>query len=419
MRYPLLSFFIGILCITVGNLTAAGQQPFTLSGHIDGLKVGDTLHLQRTIIYPQWTQEDAFDILIQQPDKFHYEGVQAHDQQYLMSYHPKEGTAQPCDRPGQTFIVTQEDHIHMEGTSDHIYYCRLSGGLYDDPLLAKALYIEDSLGMIRGSYFRLIAEARQQQDTAAIRKYQDLLSAFDMNPQNQALKDQFYKSYVQAHPEGTLHILLKIYQFAVMLPLEKLKTYYESYSPSLQSSYYGQVFAQQIADRERLSEGQPAPDFTVTATDGRTINLKDYRGRYLLLYHWGLCPGTIAMDSSVCALYHQFKAQGFEVLGLTESIATIRQVYEQLPADQPTSLPGTDDIRPVLANMLQHPWTEVELNTQHPDNQSIVDTYKITAWPFFILIDPNGIIQARGIQSAFRAIQNKLKRDFKNEKKVL
>ncbi len=416
MKHLILLFFISILCMTVGNLTAADQQPFTLSGHIDGLKVGDTLRFQRTIIYPQWTQEDAFDILIQQPDKFHYEGVQDHDQQYLMSYHPQEGTAQPCDRPGQTFIVTQGDHIHMEGTSDHIYYCKLSGRLYDDPLLAKALHIEDSLGMIRGSYFRLVAEAQQKQDTAAIRKYQDLLSAFDMNPQNQALKDQFYKSYVQAHPEGTIHILLKIYQFATMLPLEKLKNYYESYSPSLQSSYYGQVFAQQIADRERLSEGQPAPDFTVTATDGRTVSLKDYQGRYVLLYHWGLCPGSIAIDSSVCALYHQFKAQGFEVLGLTESIATIRQVYEQLPDDRPTPFPGTDDIRPVLANMLQHPWTEVELNTPHTNNQSIIEIYKITVWPFFILIDPNGIIQARGTQSAFRTIPEKLNGNSQSHK---
>ena len=412
MARSLLSLLTGLLCMIAGNFTAAAQQAFTLSGDIDGLQIGDTLRFQRTIMYPKWQYEEAFEILIQQANKFHYEGVQAHDQQYLMSYHPKEGAALPCDRPGQTFIVTEGDQIHLEGSSDNIYYCKLTGGLYDDPLLAKALHIEDSLGMIRGSYFRLSAEARQKQDSAAIRKYQDLLSAFDMNAQNQALKDQYYQSYVQAHPEGTLHILLKIYQFAVMLPLEKLKTYYESYSPSLQSSYYGQVFAQQIADRERLSEGQPAPDFTVTATDGRTLSLKDYRGRYILLYHWGLCPGSIAMDSSVCALYHQFKAQGFEVVGLTESIATIRHVYEQLPADQPTSLPGTDDIRPVLADMLQHPWTEVELNTQYPDNQSITETYQITARPFFILITPEGTIAARGLQSAFNKAKKILETTF-------
>lgn len=412
MARSFLSLITGLLFITAGSFTAAGQQPFTLSGNIDGLQIGDTLRFQRTIIYPKWQCEEAFDILIQQANEFYYEGVQAHDQQYLMFYHPKEGTAQLCDRVGQTFIVTQGDHIHMEGTRDNLYYCRLTGGLYDDPLLATALHIEDSLGLIRGSYFRLKAEAQQKQDTAAIHKYQKLLSAFDMNAQNRALKDRYYQSYVQAHPEGTIHILLKICQFAVMLPLEKLKTYYESYSPALQSSYYGQVFAQQIADRERLSEGQPAPDFTVTATDGRTVSLKDYRGRYVLLYHWGLCPGSIAIDSSVYAMYNRFKTQGFEVLGLTESISTIRQVYEQLPTDRPTPLPGTDDIRPVLAAMLQHPWTDVELGDPHPENCSISDTYQITAWPFFILITPDGHIAARGLQSAFQKAQKILESAF-------
>lgn len=230
MKPLLLTLLLGLL---VSTLHTSAQSSFRLSGHIEGLQIGDTLRFQRTILYPQWSLEDAFDILIQQPDKFHYEGVQAHEQQYIMSYHPKEGLPPQCDCIGQTFIVSQGDHVHMEGTRDQIYYCTLTGGLYNDPLLTKALHIEDSLSMIRGNYFRLIAEAQRTQDTAAIRKYQGLLSAFDMNAQNQVLKDQFYKSYVQAHPEGPLHILLKIYQFATVLPLEKLKTYYESYSPSL------------------------------------------------------------------------------------------------------------------------------------------------------------------------------------------
>ena len=66
MTRSFLSLFTGLLFITAGSLTAAGQQTFTLSGHIDGLQIGDTLRFQRTIIYPKWQCEEAFDILIQQ-----------------------------------------------------------------------------------------------------------------------------------------------------------------------------------------------------------------------------------------------------------------------------------------------------------------------------------------------------------------
>jgi thioredoxin-dependent peroxiredoxin len=35
-----------------------------------------------------------------------------------------------------------------------------------------------------------------------------------------------------------------------------------------------------------LKEGDKAPDFKVTADEGQTISLKDYRGKNLILYFY-------------------------------------------------------------------------------------------------------------------------------------
>jgi peroxiredoxin Q/BCP len=35
-----------------------------------------------------------------------------------------------------------------------------------------------------------------------------------------------------------------------------------------------------------LKEGDKAPEFSVTADNGKTISLKDYRGRNLVLYFY-------------------------------------------------------------------------------------------------------------------------------------
>ncbi|GAB6933815.1 hypothetical protein JCM14719A_21690 [Calditerricola satsumensis] len=42
-----------------------------------------------------------------------------------------------------------------------------------------------------------------------------------------------------------------------------------------------------------LAVGQPAPDFTLPATGGRTVSLSDYRGRNVVLYFYpkDLTPG--------------------------------------------------------------------------------------------------------------------------------
>ena len=44
-----------------------------------------------------------------------------------MSYYPKEGVTLSCDCPGKSFIVTQGDHIQMEGPSNNVY-CKLTSG---------------------------------------------------------------------------------------------------------------------------------------------------------------------------------------------------------------------------------------------------------------------------------------------------
>ena len=49
---------------------------------------------------------------------------------------------------------------------------------------------------------------------------------------------------------------------------------------------------------------------------------------------------------------------------------------------------------------------EVEVETDHPDNKSLMESFFFTGWPFFILIGPDGTIQARGFFDAFEAAQS-------------
>ena len=408
--------FLTLITAAVLGTPAIGQQHFTLSGRIDGLQPGDTLRFER-VIHPRWELEPAFDIIVKKAGTFRYRGTQEHDQHYVFTYHPKTGEARRCDRQGMQLILTDGDRLQLHGTANQIYYSTLTGGLYDDPLLAESLRLDDSLGMIRGNYAYEAHAAFARKDTAAGRKYEQLFNNFSYtNTSDPGFKRsaEADKAYAEAHPDGTLYLLLDKLPEITYEPLDQSRATYESYSPELKESYYGRLFDQLLRRMEQLANGQPAPDFTVISTTGQKLTKADFRGRHLLIYHWGLCPGSLYIDPLVRELHDKYHAQGLDVLGVTESIATIRQVHDKLPTGKKVSMPGVDDMRTTLAGMLQHPWTEVEVETDHPDNKSLMESFFFTGWPFFILIGPDGTIQARGFFDAFEAAQAVLENQYGN-----
>ena len=410
------TLFITLLAAASCGVTcAAGTQEFTLTGKIDGLQAGDTLRFERVIL-PGWTYEPAFDIVASEPGTFSYKGTQEHDQYYLMSYFPKTGEAKQCDRRGKTLIVTDGDKIEMTGTADEIYYCALSGGIYDDPLLAEYLRLDDSVGQVRGSYMRLGMEAFQRKDTATGLEYERKFNLFYENNPGVERAGEARNAYKEANPQSSLYLLIDRISSLSYTPPEVAKAAYAAFSPELKASYYGQMYARQMANMERLAKGRPAPDFSLMTTEGKTAARDDYKDSYLLIYHWGMCPGSIYIDGQVRELYGKYKGKGLKILGLTESVATIRQVYEGLPEGKKTAGPGVDDIRPVLAGMLEHPWTEVELETGHSANKTIMEAYNFAGWPFFVLIGPDGSKQARGFTDAFFEAKSILDKELGGEK---
>lgn len=377
------------------------MQSFELCGRIDGLQVGDTLRFERVLL-PEWNYEPAFDVVIEERDLFRYRGEQEHDCWYLMTYHPKVGKAVESDRRGKSVIITAGDRITLTGAADEIYYCTLGGGIYDESALCELLSVEDSLGRVRSGYVINAHAAFERGDKAEGRKWEEQFNRFYAGNPGGARKRALEESYREAYPQGTLYLLVKRIPSIAYRPIAESRAFYDALSEELKTSYFGGVYADYLERMERLSVGRPAPDFSLVTTDGETIANADFAGAYLLFYHWGMCPGSIGIDAQVCDLYASYKDRGLRMVGLTESIDAIRDVYEGLPADEKIpSAGGVKDMRSVLAGMLAHGWPEVEVETGRPENGRILADYAIEGWPTFVLIAPDGTIAARGFAEAF------------------
>ena len=68
-----------------------------------------------------------------------------------------------------------------------------------------------------------------------------------------------------------------------------------------------------------LSIGDRAPDFALPDINGKTVRLSDLRGQVVLINLWATwCPPCLAEMPDLAAIYNQYKAQGFVILGVAD-----------------------------------------------------------------------------------------------------
>ncbi|GAB6936440.1 MAG: thioredoxin-dependent thiol peroxidase [Calditerricola sp.] len=76
---------------------------------------------------------------------------------------------------------------------------------------------------------------------------------------------------------------------------------------------------------DELTVGQPAPDFTLPATGGKTLSLSDFRGRNVVLYFYpkDMTPGCTREAADFSRLADAFAAADTVILGVsTDDVAS-------------------------------------------------------------------------------------------------
>ena len=82
---------------------------------------------------------------------------------------------------------------------------------------------------------------------------------------------------------------------------------------------------------ERLSPGDPAPEFTLTSDTGEQVSLNDLRGRKVIVYFYpaAMTPGCTKQACDFTESLDSLKSAGYEVLGISpdkpEKLATFRE----------------------------------------------------------------------------------------------
>ena len=78
-----------------------------------------------------------------------------------------------------------------------------------------------------------------------------------------------------------------------------------------------------------LEVGQKAPDFTLPNQNGEMVKLSDFLGKKVVLYFYSK-DNTSGCTKQACAFglaYHQFKALGVEVIGISKDSAASHEKF--------------------------------------------------------------------------------------------
>jgi peroxiredoxin Q/BCP len=79
-----------------------------------------------------------------------------------------------------------------------------------------------------------------------------------------------------------------------------------------------------------LKVGDKAPNFSAQDQDGNTISLADYKGKKLVVFFYpkASTPGCTAEACNLNDNYDRFKAQGYEILGVSADSAKCQSNFK-------------------------------------------------------------------------------------------
>lgn len=184
-------------------------------------------------------------------------------------------------------------------------------------------------------------------------------------------------SLVSHYPDNYTSALIMRDFVVKQRDLPEVEQMYAGLTPKVQQSAMGRQVKEVIDARKTVAVGSTAPNFSLQTPEGKTIALKDLRGKYVLVDFWASwCGPCMAEVPNVKKVYEKFHAKGFEVIGIS-----------------------LDEKKEAWTNAIaKHSLNWLHVSSLKGWKCPVAALYSVTGIPATFLLDPDGKIIARNLR---------------------
>ncbi|MDB5231560.1 MAG: resA 8 [Chitinophagaceae bacterium] len=199
-------------------------------------------------------------------------------------------------------------------------------------------------------------------------------------------------SYIKRRPNSMVSATY-LYVKQDKLPVDELEELYNNLGPEVKKSDFGMTVKNKIKARRFVAVGNKAPEFSSTDTSGNTVRLSDFRGKYVLLEFWAnWCVPCRQQSPHLIELHKKYSDKGFTILQYSIDDKTAEKKWKEA----------------IRKDGLQ--WTQI--SDLAGFDSKVAKLYAVQPIPDNFLIDPNGVIIARGLEA--KELGEKLNRLLNN-----
>ncbi|HEX8377864.1 MAG TPA: redoxin domain-containing protein [Pedobacter sp.] len=186
------------------------------------------------------------------------------------------------------------------------------------------------------------------------------------------------RKFIEANPASYIS-LVSLWSYGGRSPdIPLMETLYNRLSTSIKNTDLGREYHKLLTDRKNLIAGTKAPDFVQKDTAGNSISLSSFKGKYLLLDFWASwCSPCRKESPQLVQIFNDFRDKNFTILGISLDGASDKGSWLKAIKDDGLAWAQVSDLKK---------W-----------NNQAAKLYSIYAIPQNFLIDPNGVIVAKGL----------------------